>query len=460
MPNAEPHLLPYQRAWVKDDADVKVWEKSRRIGATYAQAYEDVRDALEHGWKVWFSSADESAAREYIDYCAHWAGAFDAAFEEMGETLIDEDRDVKALQIELPSGEINALTSNPKRFRSKGGKAVWDEAAWHEHPEDMWDALEPVTMWGHPLRVLSTHNGKRFFYRLIEQMREGRRPGSVHSVNVLEAVDQGLLDRIMGRETTKAERRKWIEERRRRCRSEEQWLQEYMCQPVDEADAFLTYEMIAACEDGEVTWADLRGETGFREDCGSLYLGFDVGRRNDLSVIYLLEEQGPMLFTRRIEVMEKTPFRRQRETLYKYLEHPQLRRGCIDATGLGMQMAEEAQRDFGRYKVEAVDFTNAWKEEAAYGLRRRVEDREIIFPEHQALRDDLHSVRKTTTSAGNLRFEVQGGDGHADRFWAAALAVHAVSEHSGPTRAASRAVQQRSSVPGLDRFDESTTYNL
>jgi phage FluMu gp28-like protein len=26
-------LLPYQKAWIEDESKVKVWEKSRRIGA-------------------------------------------------------------------------------------------------------------------------------------------------------------------------------------------------------------------------------------------------------------------------------------------------------------------------------------------------------------------------------------------------------------------------------------------
>lgn len=441
----QPHLLPYQQAWVKDDADVKVWEKSRRIGATYAQAYEDVRDALEKDWKVWFSSADESAAEEYIDYCAHWATVFDAAFEEMGETLIDEDKDVKALTLELPDhGEINALTSNPKRFRSKGGKAVWDEAAWHEHPEHMWDALEPVTMWGHPMRILSTHNGKRFFYHLIQDIRQGRKPGSVHSVDIKEAVSQGLLDRIMGRETTEEERRQWIAERRSRCRSEEQWMQEYMCEPVDEADAFLTYEMIAAVEDGGVLW---NGDPQSHDPEGELYLGFDVGRRDDLSVIWLLEKVGPMRFTRDVRVMERTPFRAQKDVLWSYLEHPALRRACIDESGIGMQMAEEAQDDFGRHRVEPVHFTNQVKEEMAYAFRRQVEEKTIVLPQSQKVRDDLHSVKKSTTTSGNIRFEVTGAtDGHADRFWAGALAEHAVSEYEGPVKGGSRSLDRSSGL--------------
>ena len=70
-------FLPYQMRWLNDNSKVKIWEKSRRIGATYVQSYEDVRDCVKRIVPaVWFSSADESAAREYIDYCKQWATLF------------------------------------------------------------------------------------------------------------------------------------------------------------------------------------------------------------------------------------------------------------------------------------------------------------------------------------------------------------------------------------------------
>ena len=31
-------FLPYQVAWLQDDSQIKIYEKSRRIGMTYAQA--------------------------------------------------------------------------------------------------------------------------------------------------------------------------------------------------------------------------------------------------------------------------------------------------------------------------------------------------------------------------------------------------------------------------------------
>ena len=458
----QPYFMPFQRAWLGDTSQIKFWEKSRRIGATYCQAWEDVRDLIENEEtgmlsqpKVWFSSADESAAREYIDYCAHWCSFLNLAADKMGETVLDRDKDVKALVLELPGvGVINALSSNPARFRSKGGKAIVDEYAWHKNQEQMWDAVHPLTTWGDPLRVLSTHNGKRLFYRMIEEMRVGRRPGTVHSVTIVDAVEDGLLDRIKGRSTTPDERQAWLKQKRQECRDEEQWLQEYMCTPVDAADAFLTYDMIAACEDGGVLWSGPPSNNLHAE--GDLYMGFDVGRRNDLSVIWVVEQIGPMLFTRAVRILEKMPFRAQREVFDQYMQHPRMRRACIDETGIGMQLAEEAVHDYGRYRVEPVTFTSAWKEEAAYELRRQVEEKTIIVPQAQALRDDLHSVKKSVTTAGNLRFEVSGStDGHADRFWAAALACHAVSDYSGPTRATSRSVSPRSSIPGMDRFASS-----
>ena len=44
-PAADGVLLPYQRRWIADTSRVKVWEKSRRIGATWAEAADAVLTA-------------------------------------------------------------------------------------------------------------------------------------------------------------------------------------------------------------------------------------------------------------------------------------------------------------------------------------------------------------------------------------------------------------------------------
>jgi phage FluMu gp28-like protein len=448
--NENKYFLPYQRRWLADSNNVKVWEKSRRIGATYVQSYEDVRDVLSKKIDVWFSSADESAAREYIIYCEKWTRLFHAAAQYLGEIVIDSEKNIKGFVIEFSNGKrISALSSSPKRFRSKGGKVVLDEFAWHEDQEGMWSAARPVITWGFPLRILSTHNGKSCrYFRFVDAIKKGRLKWKLHTTTIQTAVEEGLVDKILQREATPDERDAWLQEQHDSCFDENTWLQEYCCVPVDEASAFLTYEMITRCERDDILWSfPLKKESD--AVVGDLYVGMDIARKKHLSVIWGLERVGHVLFTRIYKVLEKMPFRLQREALFDVLKHPKMRRACIDATGIGMQLAEEAQERFGKFRAEAVTFTGPVKEDLASTMLPYFEDINIYVPGDLLVREDLHSVRKIVTASGNIRFDVGKTDegAHADRFWALALAIHAAADKSsGPIRTSSRQKRESASM--------------
>ncbi len=434
--NLNKYFLPYQQRWLSDNSKVKIWEKSRRIGATYVQSYEDVRDCVSKKVpSVWFSSADESAAREYIAYCEQWTKLFNIAAKPLGNVVIDSEKDIKAFVIEFANGtKIHALSSNPKGFRSKGGKVVLDEFAHHDNQDELWKAARPCVTWGFPLRILSTHNGQNCrFFKFIEQVNKGKLNWSSHTTPIQLAVDEGLVDKILQKQATLEEKENWLNEQRDNCFDEYTWLQEYCCEAIDEASAFLTYELIHTCElDG--LYRELS------EITGDLFVGMDIGRKKDLTVIWILELLGNVKYTRAIKELERTPFHIQEEVLSNILKHRNLRRCCIDATGLGMQLAETAQKKFGQYRVEAITFTNKVKEELAYNLRTNFEDKTVYIPSEHDIREDLHSVRRITTTAGNIRFDVEKFDtsGHADRFWALALALHSAAGNAGPVNIASR----------------------
>lgn len=442
--NHSNFFLPYQKRWLQDESMFKIWQKSRRIGATYIQAYEDVRDCVKKKYfydgeplSVWFSSADISAAKEYILYCKKWAKLFNEVLVDFGEIVVDENKDIKALCIEFKNGaRINALSSNGTQFRSKGGKVILDEFAHHENQEDLWTAALPCTTWGFPIRVLSTHNGMGcFFYKLIEDIKKGvfDEESSMHQTSIQLAVDEGLADKIMRKQLTLEERDKWLEKQHKRCRNEFTWQQEYCCIPIDEATAFLTYELIASCESEDV----LRP---LSEIEGDMYVGMDPARTSDLSVIWVIEKLGDVKYTRIVKALKNLPFHQQREILYKILAHKKLRRFCIDSTGIGRQLAEEAQIKFGKSRVELVNFSNATKEKMAYDLLTSFQDKTQRIPADNNIREDLHSVKRVTTVAGNIRFDVDSSetDGHADRFWSLALANHAVGNKPlGQTKYAS-----------------------
>ena len=114
MANLADFLFPYQKEWLADTSRYKIWEKSRRIGATYVQSLEDVLDCLKKPrLAVWFSSADDSAAKEYIIYCAHWAKAANAVASKVSEEIMDERDDITVYNISFKNGSrINAMSSN------------------------------------------------------------------------------------------------------------------------------------------------------------------------------------------------------------------------------------------------------------------------------------------------------------------------------------------------------------
>ncbi|MEP7041863.1 MAG: hypothetical protein ABI843_02305, partial [Dokdonella sp.] len=67
-------LLPYQQRWVADSSPLKVSEKSRRTGLTWAEAADDVtvaaRTKAKQGMNVHYIGYNMDMAIEYIEACA------------------------------------------------------------------------------------------------------------------------------------------------------------------------------------------------------------------------------------------------------------------------------------------------------------------------------------------------------------------------------------------------------
>ncbi|ADK84963.1 protein of unknown function DUF264 [Desulfarculus baarsii DSM 2075] len=427
------YFLPYQQKWLADDSRLKIAEKSRRIGFTYVQAYEDVRDACraDGALDVWFSSADESAAKEYIRYCGQWARLLNVAAQDLGEVALDGDGDVKALVIEFASGKrIHGLSSNPAAFRSKGGKLVLDEFAFHQDPEALWKAAAPIITWGYPARVISTYNGKGNRYaRMVADARRGNK-WALHTVTIEDAVAQGLVDRVMGRPATPEEVAAFLADCRDIAGDEETYQQEYMCQPVDEATAWLTWELIAKAQHPDAGRPELYAG-------GPAFVGMDIGRRRDLSVIWVVEQVGDVFWTREVISLKNASFARQDAALDGVLARYKVARACLDQTGIGEKPVEDAKTRHGGHLVEGVIFTAQAKQALATTGKQLFEDGRLRIPEARAIRDSHHAVRKIATAAGNPRFDADRSEaGHADEFWAHMLALHAAADPAEPWQTA------------------------
>ena len=446
IPDKDALLLPYQRRWVLDKSRIKIMEKSRQIGISWASAYGLVRRKSLAGAALdgWVSSRDEIQARLFLDDCKHFAGLLHMVAEDLGAQLLD-DKGSTSFVLRFASGvKINSMSSSPDAQAGKRGDRLLDEFALHKDNRKLYAIAYPGITWGGQLEMVSTHRGSHnFFNQLIVEAREKGNPKniSLHRVTLQDALEDGFLYRLQEKLSQDDERQEMDETDyfnfiKGGCADEESFLQEYMCVPADDASAFLTYDMIAACEyerspDHLSDWSDLSDLAS----AGPLYIGVDVGREHDLTVIWVNSFEGERHLCRRLICLKGMSFSKQEEILYPFLALPNLRRCCIDASGLGMQLAERAAERFGKYRIEGVKFSGPVKEELAYPFRTCFEDLNIRIPADPKLRSDLRAIKKETTAAGNIRFSADRGEnGHSDRFWAGALAVHAKGNGAGPCR--------------------------
>jgi len=160
-----------------------------------------------------------------------------------------------------------------------------------------------------------------------------------------------------------------------------------------------------------------------RPKAGQVFAGYDVARKRDLAVLTLFERSNGVLTCIAQLAIPDCPFQEQ-ETLLRRLT-PLLTSGCIDETGLGMNLAENMHRHNSKWK--GVLFTAPMKAQLAGDLREHFQSGTILIPPDRELQRDLHSVQRVVTAANNIVFNAdrEEGEGHADRFWSVALAVHA-----------------------------------
>lgn len=429
-PRPAPWFLPYQLAWINDPARLRICQKSRQIGLSYADSYDSVKKACVRGGRdVWVMSRDEIQAKQYIRYCRGWARVLDLAVAPIGHRLLSGQSGaaLNTQSITFSSrARVFALSSNPDAIVGKAGHVKLDEFALHKDQRTLYAVAKPVIQWGGTLSVISTHRGAgTVFNGLIgDVLRHGNRMGwSLHTIPIQRAVEEGLVERINLATGAALGREEWLARQRAECIDEEQWLQEYCCIPADESAAFLAYDLIAGCEEDDC----LRPQPALGHAAGPLYLGVDVARKNDLCVLDVGEKLGDVVWDRlRLELAGRT-FSEIAWELDGLLGLPQFQRACIDATGLGLQLAEQARERHG-WKVEPLVFTAALKEQLAYGLRADFEERRLRIPRDEKLRADLRGVRKEVTAAGHVRFAGESADSHCDRFWAKALRQHAARQ--------------------------------
>lgn len=405
-----PLLYPYQRRWVSDRARFKTGMMARQCGKTFTTTLEAVLDCLDAeavGRKTRWTilSISQDRAKDAIDNGVKLhLQVLKIAFEALEVPVLEIQE--TAFEVRLAGGSrIRAVSANPTTARGMTENVILDEFAHHKDSRKIWAAMYPVI--SRPdlkLRVISTPNGKG--NRFYDLMTGADRLWSRHVVNIHQAVADGLPRNVA--------------ELRAGMGDDDMWAQEFELEWLDEASAWLSYDLINGVENRLAGLPE--HYTG-----GSCFVGVDIGVRRDLFVIWVLESVGDVLWTREIITRQRVSFGEQDALLDEVMRRYRVVRVCMDQTGLGEKPVEDAQRRHGTLRVEGVLFTSSAKLDLAIAGKKAFQDVRLRIPMGSPeLREDLHRVKQVVGATGVPRFVAErDGHGHADRTWACFLAVTA-----------------------------------
>lgn len=410
-------LYGYEKCWLADRARFKAWMMARQTGKTFTTTLEltdDCFEAVAQGsrarWVI-LSRGERQAKEAMEEGVKRHCQAYDFAAEIVAGEWESGAVSYRALDVALPGGSrITALPANPDTARGFSANVLLDEFAFHRDSRAIWKSLFPVISAGHKLRVVSTPNGKgNKFYDLMTGQDDG---WSRHITDIYQAVADGCP--------------RDIDALRAALNDEDAWAQEYELKWLDEASAWLSYELISSCED------EYAGDPE-RYQGNPVFIGNDIGRRKDLWVAVVLEPVGDVLWCREIRTLHRAKFSEQDAVMDELFQKYRVARLSMDQTGMGEKPVEDAKTNYGEDRVEGVLFTLPSKLLLATTGKQAFEDRKVRIPMgDQVLRADLHKLQKVTTANGAPRFVAESdAAGHADRAWAMFLALYAGSFPAG-----------------------------
>lgn len=485
-PLADGILMKHQKEWIADQSDLKIADKGRRTGFTFAEALDSTLIAAQKvsdgGDSSYYIGDTKDKGLEFIATCANFARHVAKEMLAVDEFLFDDvqpdgtSKMIAAYRIKFASGNmIVALSSNPANIRGLQGRVIIDEAAFHRNVAAVIDACNALLIWGGVIRIISSHNGVlNAFNELLTETRAGSFDYSIHRATFDTAVANGLYERVClkrGWTPTVEAKEKWYLKIRRSygnrldamreeldaipregdgvllplawieaCSTPEykvlRWEPPFpgfvdMSEDVRRAEMlmWLTREalpIIARYHNQDLEWF-MGGDFAMRQDRSSYPFGF-VGQDLKRHVPFLIE-------------LRQCPYDQQKQTLFWVVEQLELigrfGGGVLDANGNGMVLAQESRQRFGADRIVELMPNDAWSREFTPLFRAAFEDRTFLIPADIDTRNDL---RQLVISGGVARvprhIRTEGSDGgkrHGDN----AVAIqnfHAATKRGGGQR--------------------------
>ena len=457
----------WQDAYIRSMARFIAIVKSRRVGWSFICSLKGLIKAMDPdrvGYTKQFVSYNEEDALEKISYAKQFYDSIPDC--DAKKKLITDNKSMLCFQDKNGITQSRLISIPCRPPRGKGGDISLDEFAIYNAKMQklVYDAALPVISRGGTIEMGSSPLGKigQFYDILTDKETYDYERYNIPwwfcrdlCVDVPTAVKIApTLSTIERVETfgTKIIRQIF------QNNDFDTFRQEYECDFIDSSESYIPLDLIyantpgkregdldlSACEkmDDEEYWQYNRCidfQTYKELDLAilnykpavhgeTLFLGYDVGREHDATAIFIIGRMpnGLKRDFARIELRNQ-PFQVQQDTILKAFRELPIFRGRMDATGIGKPVFEALHSKLGD-RLEGVVFTPEEKEIMAIDVKRGLEQREFLLSNDKEFHRQIHSIKRTSTGGKYFRYDAERNEkGHADSFWAWALANSAVS---------------------------------
>lgn len=466
-PLADGILMQHQKDWIADKSPLKLGDKGRRTGLTFAEALDTTLIAASSksagGDNTYYVGDTKDKGLEFVSVCARFAKTVAKEALEVGEFLFEDKQPdgsskyINAYRIRFASGfSIVGLSSSPANIRGLQGRVIIDEAAFHRDVAAVIDACNALLIWGGVIRIISTHNGDlNAFNELIKETKQGQYDYKIHRVTFDDAVGNGLYERVClmrGTKPSPEDKAEWYRRIRRAYGSRKEAMREELDAIPREGEGVLlplawiercssrdytvlrwkppfegftmsseesrrgemlawlhrnVAPMIRQFEGTDLTWYN-GGDFAMRQDRSSYPFGY-VGEDLRRHVPFIIE-------------LKHCPYDQQKQVLFWVVEQLEMigrfGGGVLDANGNGMALAQEAAQKFGADRIVELMPSVAWRRETGPAFRAAFEDGTMLIPADLDTRNDLRQLQMAggvATMPSHVRNEgTDGGKRHGD----------------------------------------------
>lgn len=409
-----------------------ITNKSRQTGMSTVFAAYGLIDSSMCDESVLVVSPSFRQSKNLMNYAYQWMPILTELFKD-DLKLIEETK----TSIEfMGGGRFISLPNNPNTVRGfRAHKIIFDEFAHFLHGTDkeMWTAIFPSISRGGSVAANSTPFGtENLYYDIWNNLNNQYNDWKRVLINWQDCKDLDMSEILKQKEIDPL--------------TYEQEYNNQFLEDVDEAEFPLS--LIRKCIDMELEYKPLDKKKIY-------YVGIDIGRKRDLTAIAFFEQIKipiPMKLTvqvegeepeqeddleeeverfekkfilRKVETHFNKEFRWQEEHIKQYLNNYLIEKMTIDAVGIGANIAENLRDDFGDYvKPLMIDSEN--KEVMVMDLKRMMWEGKFIIPNDPQVINNFRAIKRMYTAGGHLKFDSDRTSeiGHADLFWAIALALY------------------------------------